>query len=350
MPAHKWDPVCKPATGLIRPVRIDPTGETGPTRGQARGRWWRSTSPGYVVPIDAPDVPEQRILEQSVRLPAAGAVTGWAACRLHGGNFFDGLEPDGRTLMPVPVAVGRKGNVRKSTGIMVSRDRLDQVEVVIRQGVRVVVPVRAVFDAARFAPDVREAIVVLDMAMAAELTSVQRVRTYAVSRPRAAGVHQVISACELASEHSRSPNEVRTRLVCEVDAGLPRLLVNCAIHDLQGVLLGVADLLDLRAGLVIEFDGEDHRGRTRHTRDVAKDEALRGVGLEVTRITGTDLRDRGLVVRRVTAARSRAVGRAAASGQRRWTPRPRADGLEQRLLEREALVDLLSLNASAAGP
>jgi hypothetical protein len=27
---HKWDPVCPPPTGLVRPVRIDPTGLTGP--------------------------------------------------------------------------------------------------------------------------------------------------------------------------------------------------------------------------------------------------------------------------------------------------------------------------------
>jgi hypothetical protein len=27
---HKWDPVCAPPTGLVRPVRIDPTGLPGP--------------------------------------------------------------------------------------------------------------------------------------------------------------------------------------------------------------------------------------------------------------------------------------------------------------------------------
>ena len=92
----------------------------------------------------------------------------------------------------------------------------------------------------------------------------------------------------------------------EIDAGLPRLEPNCPVLDRHGTLLGIADLLEPLAGLAIEFDGADHRGRARHTRDVAKDEAFRSLGLEVTRVTGTDLRDRDLVVRRLVAARRRA--------------------------------------------
>jgi hypothetical protein len=54
------------------------------------------------VPVGvSDDLPEQRILEQSMRLPDGGAVTGWAACRLLGASFFDGLEQDGGTRSPV---------------------------------------------------------------------------------------------------------------------------------------------------------------------------------------------------------------------------------------------------------
>ena len=92
------------------------------------------------------------------------------------------------------------------------------------------------------------------------------------------------------------------------------------------------------SGLVAEFDGEDHRGRDRHTKDLAKDEALRGVGLEVTRVSGTDLRDRPLVVRRLRSARSRAGFEPKAV--RRWAARPLANCAEQELVEKEVMSAL----------
>ncbi|QWZ08552.1 hypothetical protein KRR39_01370 [Nocardioides panacis] len=82
----------------MHPVTLDPDGVSGPTRGAARGRAWRRSSHGLYVPASADDdLPEQRIVEQAARLPPGGAVTGWAACRLHGAAFFDGLHTDGRT-------------------------------------------------------------------------------------------------------------------------------------------------------------------------------------------------------------------------------------------------------------
>src|SRR3954447_802486 len=66
------------------------------------------------------------------------------------------------------------------------------------------------------------------------------------------------AALDLASEDSRSPNETRMRLVWVLDAGLPVPAVNQPVYDLDGRLLGVADLLDVAAGVVGEYDGEDH--------------------------------------------------------------------------------------------
>ena len=166
------------------------------------------------------------------------------------------------------------------------------------------------FDAARLADDVREAVVAIDMAIVGRITSVERVAAYTRQHhdQGITGIGQVREALPLARERSWSPNESRLRLIGEIDAGLPRLEPNCPVLDRRGTLLGIADLLGPVAGLAIEFDGADHRGRVRHTRDVAKDEAFRSHGLEVTRVTGTDLRDRDLVV---TPARSRrGAGRA----------------------------------------
>ena len=55
---------------------------------------------------------------------------------------------------------------------------------------------------------------------------------------------------------SAAPDVLRRR------AGLTRPLVNRPIFDPTGSFLGTADLFDPEAGLVAEFDGQDHRVRS----------------------------------------------------------------------------------------
>lgn len=74
------------------------------------------------IAVDA-GVPEQRILEQAVRLPEGGAVTGWAALRMHRGAFFDGWAGNGAHRLAVPLAVGRHGRVRADDEVAVSREQ-----------------------------------------------------------------------------------------------------------------------------------------------------------------------------------------------------------------------------------
>jgi hypothetical protein len=258
-------------------------------------------------------------MEASARLPARGAVTGWAGCRLHGGGFFDGMLPDGRTLVPVPLATGGS-QIRADDAVTVSRDRLPGEEVTIRYGVPCAVALRSVFDAMRTAATLREAVVVLEMAAAAEITSLRRLAAYAEGHPGWNGIPQVLAALPLASELSRSPNETRTRLVWVLDAGLPMPLVNQPVFDLRGSLLGIADLLDPQAGVVGEFDGADHRAAVRHSDDVRREDLFRRHGLEVFRVTGPDLPLTDRVVARMHGARSRA--RWEPVEHRRWTIAP----------------------------
>jgi hypothetical protein len=322
-------------------VRLDPAGVTGPTRGQARSKAWRSTSHGFYVPSAANGPqPEQRILEQSMRLPAEGAVTGWAAARLHGGGFFDGLLRDGRTQMPVPLCVGPAARVRADQHITVTRDRLDSDERVVRYGIPCVKALRAGFDCVRTAPDLRDAVVAVDMLAAAEIASIARLCSYASARPKWRGVPQVRRALDLASEDSRSPNETRMRLVWLLDARLPRPRVNTPVYDLRGRLLGVVDLLDEDAGVVGEFDGADHRTASAQTKDVRREDRLRRHGLEVFRVTGQDLREPRVVAERMLTARSRA--RWEPSSRRRWTI---DDGLAEPSLSLDEILDRRDLVA-----
>ncbi len=250
-------------------------------------------------------------------------ITGWAACRLSGANFFDGLDRDGRTQLGVPVCVGPRGQLARA-GLRIVYWSIPEKHHAIRHGLATGKELWATADAARLAPSFVEAVVVVDMMCAAELVSLRQLRESGLRFPP--------GVLEAASEHSLSPNEVRCRMRCR--AALPgvRWLVNCPIYDLSGRLLGIADLVDLEAGLVVEFDGADHRLAVRHTRDVVKEDALRRVGIEVVRVTGAEVDDETVVGDRVRAGRTRA--RFEAESQRLWTARPRQDTLHDRIVER----------------
>ncbi|MFL6159452.1 MAG: hypothetical protein ACJ72D_25485, partial [Marmoricola sp.] len=294
-----WRPRHLPTRG-VRPVRVDPAGLTGPTRGQARGSRWRSIGRGWFVPSDVPASVDQRILEASVHLPDGGVVSGWAACRLHGGGFFDGLDRDGRTHLPVNLVVPVGCGTRQGPGLTVSRETLAPREKDVVHGIACAAPGRAVLDAMRWAPDLRSAVVVADAALAAGLV------TRVDPGSGRAGVEQVRRAARLSSERTRSPAETRFRLIWTLDAGLPSPWVNCPVADPSGKFVAEVDLLDPVLGLVGEYDGAHHRSAAQHTTDVRREDALRNLGLEYVTATGRDLTQPHQLVTRILAARDRA--------------------------------------------
>src|SRR5215216_7791051 len=105
--------------GLVWPVRIDPSGRTGPTSKQSRGPSWRRCSYGLFVPSTVERTPEQRIVEAAAVLPAYGGVTGWAALRWSGGTWFDGTRRGGREEAAVTLAIADR-SIRPQAGIATS--------------------------------------------------------------------------------------------------------------------------------------------------------------------------------------------------------------------------------------
>ncbi len=323
---------------FVLPIRVDPSGNSGPTRGQAAGPRWRQTTRGFYVSSDVEITPAQRAAEQSRRLPAGGALTGWAALHLLGTSYLDGMAPDGRTLHPVPLALGSRGNIRGGPAVRLLREPLPPADVVDVRGVPCARAERAAFDAMRLAPNLTEAVVVADMTAYDELSSVERMRAYVNTHRGWRGVSQAEAALDLADENSWSPNETRSRKIWVVDAGLPRPLVNVPIFDRRGRLLGYPDLLDEEAGLVCEFDGAEHRRAARHSSDVGREDVFRRHLLEVTRVTGPDLVVPHRVRSRLLEARSRA--RWLPEADRPWTTTPPPGWttvmpLEVRLTERD---------------
>jgi hypothetical protein len=293
---------------LLRPVPIDPDGRAGPTKGAAAGPGWRRTSRGMYVPssVDRALV-EQRLLEEACRLPANGAITGWGALRLHGAGYFDGLDVDGKTLLDIPLAVPPGTNLAPQKGTVIHRERLDQDERTTAHGIAVTVPARAAFDAARRAVDLRAAVIALDMAIASGvLHDAREVATFLDAKQRWPGVKQVRRALELIDARSMSPKETLLRLIWVLDARLPVPRSNWPVADGTGRLIGRPDLLSEELGVVGEFDGAEHRSRSRHRDDLRRDDRFREVGLEPFRVVGADLYDKRLVLTRIRSAVERA--------------------------------------------
>ncbi|MGL5810687.1 MAG: hypothetical protein ACRCYQ_12145 [Nocardioides sp.] len=310
-----WQPRRERPT-VVWPQALDPRGITGPTRGQARARAWRRCARGWYVPVTTDSTStEQRVLEQAVTLTGYGAVSGWASLRWRGARYFDGREY-GDTL-PVPIVRASGGNFAGRSAVSISREQLPPEEIEVVGGIKCTTPARALFDEMRRVGSMREAVVALDMTLAAKLITLEEFAAYVARRSAWAGVPRVRDALSFGCEHSRSPQETRMRLVWIVDAGFAMPLVNHPVFDLAGNLLGVPDLLDLSSGVVGEYDGIDHKDAERHRRDVAREERYREHGLEYFTIVGGDLRNRALCVSRMCAAQRRARQRPVP--ERRWT-------------------------------
>lgn len=337
MQIFEWNPRCERPTGLVRPIRV---GE-GVTRGQARGKRWRTPVPGRHVPVDVPDVVEQRVLEQSVRLNRHGAVTGWAALRWYGAAYFDGTARGGREQLAVPLLVAG-GCPRPAAAIAPSWEQIAPTERCCVDGLWFTTVQRALFDEMRRG-SLRDAVVAVDMAAAAGLISTGLMADYVEHRYAWTGVPLVRQALLFADDNSWSPRESRLRLVWVLDAELGAPLCNPPIFSLAGRLLGYPDLLDPETGLVGEYDGADHLREDRRAHDLDREADFREHGLEVVRFVAGQLDDVDHAVRRLRAGQSRARSRP--SSARRWTLRlppwfKQAEPLHERLVREGRREDL----------
>lgn len=306
-------PRCDPPR-LVVPVRVG--APDGPTRGAAgRGRW-RRTSHGFYLPVSVDrDVVEQRIMEQAVRLGGVGAVAGWAALRMCGAAYFDGTWR-GREL-PVPLISGRQ--LSPGGGAATSRRRITPDDVRLVQGVPCLRPELALLEELARLDEVRSRVVATDMALAARVTSLERVRE-AVERLPARRRAELGPVLDQADEGSLSPAETRMRLVWTLDLGYPQPVSNASVFGPDGAFVGMPDLLDPEAGVVGEYDGSAHRERERHRRDIARLDAFRRVGLECFTVVAGD--SRATVMSRMREARDRAL-RSPAPHAWTWYRRPR---------------------------
>ena len=302
---------CRP--GLIAPVSIDPQGVKGPTRGQARGSKWRTTSRGLVVPAEAGATPAQRTLEASAVLRHEEAVTGWAALNWQGARWFDGTS-DGVEQRPVPLVARR--HLVAQPGFSVSQEFLHPDEIVVVDGLAITAAVRSVTFEMRHANGLGDAVAALDMACYSDLVSIAEVTAYVAALGPVTGIQQARDAVAEADENSWSPRESGMRGVWTRRSGLARPLCNAAVFTLDGRHVGTPDLIDPHLGLLGLYNGSEHLTLVGAATDVQQEAAYRDLGLEPVTMLATDWANLDGFTARLLAAARRARARTTAP---RWT-------------------------------
>ena len=309
------------------------------------GPRWRRTSRGLYVPATAvPSTTTQRLVEAAALLPAGGALGGWAAACAWGADLLDGR--DDHTLREQPVLLFLPPGQHRPAlpGVRYGQQRLRPVEIATRSGLVLTTPSRTASDLVHDAPDLTEAVVALDALLGAGLVEVADL----VATPGRRGARQARQACELARAGVRSTWETRLRLLYVLELGLPAPLVNRAVHDGDGRFLGVPDLLDVEAGLVLEYDGArwtgpgsrvvgGHRDRDQHRADNVREELFERAGLVVVRVDAVDMRRyRRRLLARIDAARADGLRRD--RRRDRWVLASRRSDRSSRAGDRESLL------------
>ncbi|MFD1250842.1 hypothetical protein ACFQ3F_23835 [Nocardioides ginsengisoli] len=300
-------------SGLVVPTRTDPRGVTGPSPRQARGASWTRVGRGLYRPAGVADTVAQRIVDAVAAMPEGSAATGWAALHWLGARWSDGMAADS-SPRPVPVAVGDRHARRRRPGVVVSEDWLLPGDVMLVDGLPVTIPVRSVTYEARVADGETSALVAIEMAMYDDLVSLAELRAYTarlVSRP---GKRRLEAALDAAEENVWSPMETVMRRAWQEHRNR-QLRCNQPVFDLAGNHLVTPDLLDVEAGVAGEYDGSVHDSGRRRSRDLAREELMRRLGIEVViMVAGRGEQPR--LHHRISGAYERA-GRT--TGPRLWT-------------------------------
>ncbi len=241
-----------------------------------------------------------------MRLPGSGAVTGWAALRLHGGNFFDGLASNGQTPLPVPLAMPLEVDITSHPSIAKWRSLLVDHEITEVHGIPCTRPTRALFDQMVRAPHWRDAAVDACVATSAALLTIDELRNYVAHRRSIRGLEKCRMALPYVTDRVRSPPEARLMLCWCVDCELPFPRMNWPVLTEEGLPVGSPDLVCDELGVYGEFDGQGHASLDARSVDAARDTDFGSLGLTGFRVVGGELHRGPLVARRILATVSRA--------------------------------------------
>ncbi len=285
----------------------------GVTEWDLRAGAWEHPYRGCVRPAGMdPEDPDVRIGDAIALMTPSDLLTGWAAARGHGVRYADGRD---RYYRPTPVTMisTAGGQHRRQDGLGPTRRAVHEHEITRIGSTRAATLARAAYDSALDAPTLCEAVVAIDMCVSTVIrqgrTTLGNIARLIAQHKKTRGIVQARKAVALASTRSASPWESRTRFVAETMCGFSGLEVNVPVFDCSGALVGIADLLDRAAGLVIESDGSGHREEVTHSEDNVREESFEVLNLFVSRVGARDHRDKAALVQRLQQARLHASRR-----------------------------------------
>jgi hypothetical protein len=220
-----------------------------------------------------------------------GVLAGFSASALHGARWIDGRRP--ATIIDT--------NRRRSRGVWVWSDRIDDDEVWVIDRMRVTNPARTAVDLACRYPEDTAVAAIDALARATHLKSVD-VHLLAESYPGRRGIRHARATLDLVDSGAESPRETWLRLLL-IRAGFPRPQTQIPVYNEFGVLIAVLDMgwQDIMVGL--DYEGEHHRTPEQFAKDIRRFDEVTENGWIDLRITSRDTE--ADIIRRVTAARAR---------------------------------------------
>ena len=221
----------------------------------------------------------------------SGVIAGLTAARLYGSKWVD-------DELPVEMVWS---NGRPPPRIRVFKDRLDETEHVLREGLPVTTVARTAFDIGRRG-QLGKAVARLDALANATGISAMAITELADSHRGARGICQLRSALALCDAGAQSPRETWLRLLI-MRAGFPRpqTQIPVVVHGRRRYYLdmGWEELM-----LAVEYDGDHHRtDPAQFARDITRLEELAAMGWTIIRVAaGTPPGEVAVRVRRAWEA------------------------------------------------
>jgi very-short-patch-repair endonuclease len=147
---------------------------------------------------------------------------------------------------------------------------------------------RTAFDLARRGP-VGQAVERLDALARATHFKLEDVRALATRHPHVSGLARVDDVLDLVDAGAESPKETWLRLML-IRAGYPRPQTQIPVLGLNGYPRYYLDMGWQDEMIAVEYDGDDHRKRSRWSNDIVRSEYIAHVGWTHIRVVAGNRR------------------------------------------------------------
>jgi hypothetical protein len=240
----------------------------GLTSRQLQSRCWIRLFPQVYIHCSVRLTDEVRLAAMRLAAPADAVVTGYTAAWLYGV-----WQPPPGQLVPLELGVPRDRTAARGRSLRTHTLVLDPIDINAWHDIPITSPERTCFGLMARS-ELVEAVVFADAFGHAGLVTWTGLMRYADERPHWPHVRKARFATDLSRFEAASPMETRLRMVI-VLAGLPEPpLVNGALYDERGVLMGIPDLGYFQPIFGLEYDSAYHHTAEQRAADNVRENRL----------------------------------------------------------------------------